>query len=156
MTECIANITAKTDRSITVVFHVDDGHTPSHKRRRHRTDGPAVEYADGTKSWYIHGRIHRTDGPAIEYADGTNSWYYNGNRHREDGPAVERSDGLKAWYIDGKLHRTDGPAIERADGSEVWYLNGVEVTEADVMSPAKEMTMAELEAALGHNLKVVK
>ena len=36
----------------------------------HRTDGPAIEYANGYKWWYIKGQLHRTDGPAIEWADG--------------------------------------------------------------------------------------
>jgi len=38
-------------------------------------DGPAVEYADGTKSWYKFGKCHRVDGPAIEWADGKKEWY---------------------------------------------------------------------------------
>jgi hypothetical protein len=38
-------------------------------------------------------------------------------------------------------------------------MNGKELTEAEFnerMNPAKEMTVAELEAALGHKIKVVK
>jgi hypothetical protein len=27
----------------------------------HRTDGPAVEYTDGTKVWYLHGRYYTFD-----------------------------------------------------------------------------------------------
>ena len=44
---------------------------------RHREDGPAVEWFDGYKSWYINDKLHREDGPAIEYADGDKSWYLN-------------------------------------------------------------------------------
>ena len=44
---------------------------------------------------------HREDGPAIEYADGYKAWYLNGKSHREDGPAIERTDGYKAWYLNG-------------------------------------------------------
>ena len=43
----------------------------------HRTNGPAVEHADGSKVWYQNDQLHRTDGPAIEHADG-NKWYLNG------------------------------------------------------------------------------
>jgi hypothetical protein len=68
----------------------------------HRTDGPAIEYADGDKKWYVDGKFHRTDGPAIEYANGGKSWYVEGKRHRTDGPAVEWSDGTKKWYLEGK------------------------------------------------------
>ena len=66
----------------------------------HRVDGPAVEFSNGTKSWFINGKRHRIDGPAIEYAHGSKDWYVNGKRHRVDGPAVEYADGTKAWYLD--------------------------------------------------------
>ena len=44
----------------------------------HRTDGPAYEYTNGTKHWYLNGKRHRTDGPAVEYADGDGEWYIDG------------------------------------------------------------------------------
>jgi hypothetical protein len=47
----------------------------------HREDGPAIEYANGTK------------------ANGTKYWCINNKLHREDGPAVEWSDGNKYWYL---------------------------------------------------------
>ena len=68
----------------------------------HREDGPAVEYTNGYKEWFINGKLHREDGPANEYADGSKSWYINDKRHREDGPAVEYVNGCKSWCIDGK------------------------------------------------------
>jgi hypothetical protein len=60
-----------------------------------------VEY-DGTKKWYLNGKRHREDGPAVEYPSGTKEWHLNGQRHREDGPAIEHSDGHKAWFLNGK------------------------------------------------------
>ena len=30
------------------------------------------------KHWHQNGEYHRLDGPAIEYADGTKRWYKNG------------------------------------------------------------------------------
>jgi hypothetical protein len=98
--------------------------------KRHRTDGPAIEWANGNKAWWVNGKRHRTDGPAIEYANGTKEWWVNGKRHRTDGPAIEYADGDKEWYVDGKRHRTDGPAIERANGSKYWFVDGRELTEA--------------------------
>ena len=87
---------------------------------------------DGTKRWWYHnGNLHRTDGPAVEYASGTKFWYQNGNLHRTDGPAVEYANGRKRWYQNNKLHCTDGPAVEYADGTKSWFLNGVELTEAE-------------------------
>ena len=37
------------------------------------------------------------------YDNGTKYWYLNGKLHREDGPAIEWSSGNKAWYLNGKL-----------------------------------------------------
>ena len=92
--------------------------------RLHREDGPAIEYANGTKEWWVDGKLHRLDGPAVEYVDGYKSWYLDGNLHREDGPAVEHANGTKHWYLNGKLHREDGPAVEYADGHKEWWVNG--------------------------------
>ena len=58
---------------------------------------------DGSRRYYnTNGELHRTDGPAVEYADGDKSWYQNGQLHRIDGPAVEWADGIKEWYINGE------------------------------------------------------
>ena len=53
------------------------------------------------------GELHRTDGPAVEYPNGSRSWFVNGERHRDDGPAVERSNGYRAWWVHGE--RQAGP-----------------------------------------------
>ena len=50
----------------------------------HRTDGPAVELANGIKFWCLNGKLHRTDGPAIEYANGNKEWYINGKEYSEE------------------------------------------------------------------------
>jgi hypothetical protein len=69
-------------------------------------------------------QYHREDGPAIEYTDGSKWWYLNGQRHREDGPAIEWDNGTKWWYLNGLCHREDGPAIEYANGDKRWYFRG--------------------------------
>ena len=46
----------------------------------HCEDGPAIEYADGTKCWFVNGQRHRLNGPAIEYADGDKEWWYKGKQ----------------------------------------------------------------------------
>ena len=56
-------------------------------------------YPKGDKFWYLNGKRHREDGPAVEYARGDKFWYLNGKCHREDGPAIEYADGHKAWYL---------------------------------------------------------
>ena len=98
----------------------------------HREDGPAIERADGTRSWFQNGLLHRLDGPAVESPDGDRSWFQNGRRHRVDGPAIERANGNREWFQNGRRHREDGPAIERArSGRCKWYLNNKEYTEQD-------------------------
>jgi hypothetical protein len=106
--------------------------------------------------WFLNGKLHREDGPAVEWADGSRYWYLNDKRHRTDGPARECADGDRYWYLNGQRHRTDGPAIERANGDRLWYLNGEQVTEAEVMKPSKELTVAQIEQLLGYSVKVVK
>ncbi len=34
-----------------------------------------VLWSDDTKSWYLNGKLHRTDGPAVEYPNGTKIWW---------------------------------------------------------------------------------
>jgi len=100
----------------------------------------------------------------IEYTvkvwdNGEKSWYLNGKYHREDGPALEWANGDKEWFLNGKLHREDGPAVEYANGSKSWYLSGERVTEEEhkrLTSKVVEMTMEEINKALGKQVKVVE
>ena len=58
-----------------------------------------MTWSDGREDWYVNGQRHRTDGPAIVYAEGAGSaWYLNGELHRVDGPALEFATGAKSWY----------------------------------------------------------
>jgi hypothetical protein len=46
---------------------------------------PAMEEDTfGNKFWYLKGKLHREDGPAIEYADGDKSWWLNGEEVTEE------------------------------------------------------------------------
>ena len=90
-----------------------------------------IEYSNGSKEWFVDGKLHRLDGPAIEYFDGTKLWYVDGKRHRTGGPAIEWVNGSKEWFVDGKQHRTDGPAYEYSDGTKEWFVDGKEVTEEE-------------------------
>ena len=60
-------------------------------------DYKVVHYRDGQK--------HRDDGPAVQWQDGSMEWWVNGKKHREDGPAVQWSNGSKEWWVSGKKHR---------------------------------------------------
>ena len=152
--------------SMEVPYKVDNDGTEHFKTK----DGYRVEYFNGDMIWYGNNwSFHRTDGPAIERADGTKYWIVNGkymsekqfNKWRaknnpikesraenlkqlalmeipykvdndgtevyktKDGYRVEDIDGFKVWYnAKGKLHRLDGPAIEQPNGTKAWYVNG--------------------------------
>ena len=124
----------------------------------HRIGGPAIEYADGDKLWYVDGNNHRADGPAVENADGYKAWCINGKRHRIDGPARVWPDGDYVWYLNGKRHCESGPALV-LNGIKEWWLDGSKTNEqehARRTAPAQEMTVSQIEAALGHKVKVVK
>jgi hypothetical protein len=82
----------------------------------------------GNKYWFQEGKRHRLDGPAIEWVDGSKYWCQYGKLHRTDGPAFEWANGTKAWYQNGKLHRLDGPAWEEADACNEWWINGKQIT----------------------------
>ncbi len=110
-------------------FTENPNKSPSGWSGLHRVNGPAIEWANGDKSWYLNGKLHRIDGPAAEGIDGHKSWYLNGKRHRTDGPAIEWANGDKEWYLNGRRHRIDGPAVEYPNGTKSWYLNGVYLTE---------------------------
>jgi hypothetical protein len=93
------------------------------------------------------------------YTNGNKFWYLNGKWHREDGPAIEWANGDEFWYLNDKLHREDGPAIDHSNGDTYWFLNGEDLSEEEhkeAMNPTVEMTMAEINEALGKNVKVVK
>lgn len=84
---------------------------------------------DNNSILYLKNRkYHRVDGPAIEYANGRKEWWLNGNRHRLDGPAIDYGDNIgdrKEWYVNGLLHRVDGPAIEiKGSVSNSWHFKG--------------------------------
>ncbi len=71
------------------------------------------EYSKLNKQYYTiylneQGQLHREDGPAIEYDDCAKFWFLNGRRHREDGPACEWANGSREWYLEGKYYTEDG------------------------------------------------
>jgi hypothetical protein len=80
----------------TIVYRNSDG-------KKHKKNGPAEIYTNGTKKWFLNGKLHREDGPACEWDCGEKQWYMNDNRHRVDGPAVIYPDGRKKWWLNGEL-----------------------------------------------------
>lgn len=41
---------------------------------------PAISYANGNKEWLQYGKHHRIDGPAKEFNDGEKNWFINGRQ----------------------------------------------------------------------------
>lgn len=85
----------------------------------HRTEYGTEEYS-----------LHREDGPAVEFVDGCKWWYINNERHREDGPAMTWGVDGKSWWKHGIYHREDGPAWIEGDVKR-WFLNGKNLTESE-------------------------
>ena len=68
-------------------YYYKDGSILDHSgydKRLHREGGPAIEWADGSKFWYLNGKAHRVDGPAVEFPNGTKYWGLNGQEHTEE------------------------------------------------------------------------
>ena len=64
----------------------------------HRLDGPAIEWYNGDKSWFVDGYLHRLDGPAEVWARG-NAWYINGKQiHCRTQEEFERLIKLKYFW----------------------------------------------------------
>jgi hypothetical protein len=89
--------------------------------KRHRINGPAIEWDNGDYEYWVKGRHHRINGPAVK-TQNREEWKINGQLHRLDGPAVIYFT-RKEWRLNGLLHRIDGPAIEWSMGDNSWYLN---------------------------------
>lgn len=69
-----------------------------------------VKYGSLIMTRNLNGVLHNEDGPAIEYNNGHRAWYINGKRHRLDGPAIEYLNGSMEWYINGKyVNKQDFP-----------------------------------------------
>ena len=56
---------------------------------------------DSKYAWHSSGKLHCTDGPAVEWSNENKEYYMYGKRHREDGPAIECINGYKYYYIRG-------------------------------------------------------
>lgn len=123
----------------------------------HREGGPAIERANGDKSWWIDDKLHREDGPAVEWTNGDKQWLVDGKFHRLDGPAIERRDGTKEWWVDGKLHREDGPAIEYASGHKEWYIEDERLSESEFNERINQITCENKIVKInGQKYKLVK
>lgn len=64
--------------------------------RLHCEDGPAITYPeDGTKCYFWHGKRHRTNGPAVEFVSGDGKYFIGGVEMTKE--AYEARDKSKDW-----------------------------------------------------------
>jgi len=96
----------------------------------HNSKGPAI-VSGKYKEWWFYGLKHRENGPAIEYEDGSEEWWFYGLRHRKNKPAVIlKEEGFnittltEEWWFYGKLHRDNGPAVSKSDGTQEYWFYG--------------------------------
>lgn len=61
-----------------------------------------IYYSDETYSI-----IHREDGPAVEWCDGSKEWWVNNVHHRINGPCAEWSDEEKWFAINGVFYEEE-------------------------------------------------
>ena len=112
---------------------------------------PAILSGNGEIQIYVSGfqeRKHRTNGAAVECADGCFEYFKDGNLYREDGPARKLSDGsvqyFKSW---GALHNETGAAWIKADGTEEFWIYNSQVKSLDdrtVIRTIHDVSDAEL------------
>jgi hypothetical protein len=80
--------------------------------------------------WRLNGQRHREDGPAIEWADGTKSWYLNGNwlteeEHKRRTSGITMDDALAAG--DGVILREQAERIEALESQRDELLAALEI-----------------------------
>lgn len=64
---------------------------------------PRVYREQGETAWFNDaGKFHRIGGPADEFENGDKVFYVNGLRHNEDGAAIQLADGRNFFYLEGK------------------------------------------------------
>ena len=94
MTDDMHNGFIYTDEIGTKRYYLYDGIT------LHNEHGPAVDYKNGSKYWYVNGERHREDGPAaiVFYEDGSmDEYFYFNGRQLFDLKELERIVNLKAF-----------------------------------------------------------
>ena len=53
----------------------------------------------GTKFWWINGKLHREDGPACEWTDGDKAWYLNGEELTEE-EFLKKTSSVKEMTVE--------------------------------------------------------
>lgn len=114
------------------IYYPDRCEIYNAENQLHNSIGPAIDYFDGPKEYYLFGQQM----PIKEWeifprecihSSGMRTWhdYYHLSPHRTDGePAVIYPDGRKEWRQKGILHRSAEPAVICPDGRKEWWHHG--------------------------------
>lgn len=102
-----------------------------------------IVHPNGSINRFLNGNLHHETLPALDYYDGTKEWFHHGKMHRIDGPAQITPDS-QSWWYNGKLHRTDGPAAIYNDGWQGWYLHGEQIQDPEEFRKILGMTKEQL------------
>lgn len=94
----------------------------------HRSDGPAITYADGTKEWWIRGRRHRQGAASVVVAKGArwNNWQPVG--HMSSRKRMPLTGPAELYYSHGQLHNVSGPALRAQGRRDQYWLEGEKLT----------------------------
>lgn len=119
-------------------------------------------YEDGSKVWRLDGKLHREDGPAIEYADGRKSWWLHSQKlteekHRLWTSGITMDDALAAG--DGVIMTARRLRIEELEEQRddalarlirIMGTFDLATGHADTMDQALDALEGELRDVLGH------
>lgn len=126
------------------VFYTDDD------GKLHRDDGPAVEYKDGTKEYWKHGKQYdsefKNEKPHVKVTPVEGTPYKKIEITHPDGTveyAIKYPTGMIEYRNKkGQIHRDgDKPAVIEPGGGKVWYKNGIRSRDNDL--PAVEYPHAK-------------
>ena len=113
-------------------------------------------FEDGSHVWYLNDKRHREDGPAVEWSDGSKSWWLNGNPLTEEEHRLRRihegvilmPDALAAG--DGVILREQAERIAELEERISWdasapFLFTLPSLSLDAFLNAQAERIAELE-----------
>ena len=126
------------------------------QRQFHRRDGPAAEWTDGHKEWWINDKLHRLDGPAIEYANGNKAWFIDGIKysyedwkkeieHRKNLADIHKKGSEDSGLNIGALNETFPVEVQEKKGARCTKVTG---QQASSRSDKKYMRCARVDGKL--------
>jgi hypothetical protein len=100
------------DKNFNILYRLNNG-------RYNSFDGePSIIHFDKTKEWHKNGSLFE-----LEHPNGTKEFYLDGRLHNYKGPAVVYPNGDKEYWIHGMRHRMNGPAVVYKK-KKYWFKNG--------------------------------